>query len=144
MIGPLVGLIGKALANPVVARAALTAGSMVVGVVVRCVSEAAQDRVTEKELDGSLSEGAASSLRAAIRTVDVGTSIAVGAVTGQAAETLKAGSATLGGAVGHAVSRPGATALAYVAGPEDLAGQIKHRHEIAQKGNYLLHGEAKP
>jgi hypothetical protein len=100
-----------------VKKAALTADSMVFGAAAHSASVAAQEKVTEKELKGEISEDAASSLRAALRVAEVGSSVTVSAVTGQASKQLApGGSAGMGDALRQAVHQPGATVQTFIDG----------------------------
>jgi hypothetical protein len=122
---------------------------MVTGAAVRDAAVAAQDKITEMELDGNLSPGAAKSLRGTVRAVDVGASLTVSAVTGKAAKTVgEDGSARA--AVRNAVQNPAGTAQACVEGlvydPKSLpkAWESAQRHRgiqgLAEDTDYLIHG----
>jgi hypothetical protein len=140
--------------QPAAKKLALQASAMATGAAVRHTAEAAQDKITELELDGGLSRGAAKSLRGTVRVMDAGTSLTVSAVAGKAAGTMRQ-DGSVRGALRNAVQNPADTARAFAAGLANDSGTPDSKpfqnawksarrgarmHGLASKAEYLITG----
>ena len=145
MVDPLVQILGKGISmawNSVAARdmarkTALRYGPPVLAAATHSASVAAQEKVTEMERAGEISEKAADTMRATLRAADVATSLAAGAVAARAGEIIKADdSAGLGDAVQQAARQPGQAAKAFLE-----SGDGRTARNLAKQSRYLISGE---
>jgi hypothetical protein len=153
VVGPLFQALGKVLSSPagraLAKKAALMFGPMVVGAAAREASMAAQEKITEKERDGKISEGTAATMRTAVRVVEVGSTVAAGAVAGQASKLTTEAQVGMGDALRQAVREPGATARTSVEGHNvatakpgwQSARRNRSIQDLQGKARYLVSGE---